>query len=75
MRRSVGGYEFPMRVATCAGSRVERESKAVKHGAQRQDRDDQDGQLKVMELGCRGGMASGVSDEAQGDSADRDSHA
>jgi hypothetical protein len=71
----MGGFEFSLRVATGAGSCIGWESEAVEDGAEGQNRDDQDGQLKITELGRRGGMSSGVGDEAQGDGAYGDSHA
>jgi hypothetical protein len=42
--------------------------------AQGQDYDDQDGQLKVMELRRSGGIAAGVSDETECYGVNRDSH-
>jgi hypothetical protein len=65
----MGRFELAMCVPTGAGARIRWKAKAVEDRAQRQDCDDQDRQLKVMELRRRSGMASGVSDQPQGDGA------
>ena len=74
MHWSMGRFELATLVAAGAGARIRREAKAVEHRPKSQDSNKQDGQLKVVKLRRRGGMASGVRDEAQCDSADRNSH-
>src|ERR1700722_11387829 len=63
-------FKLRLLMATRGGARIRRQSQAVEDGSEHQDRDEEDSQMKVAQLGrgCR--VATRMGHQAQGDGSD-----